>query len=302
MPAVALPVADLPAADRALRKAQLWIARRLDGVGPGQHRSLRLGEGVELADIREYVPGDDVRSIDWNVTARTGHPHVRVYEADRETSALVVADRSASMAFGTAGRTKEGLLRELVAALAVLILRRGDRLGGLLFAEERLQGVRMSSGRRAALRLLHAVGETTPEEGSRSRMDLALEEADRIARRRSLIVVVSDFIDAGEWAMPLRRLATRHEVIAAEIRDPREDALPDVGILMLEDPETGRQFEVDTRRAKVREAFASAAAAKRQRVAQEITATGAAHLVVSTDRDWLADLLRFLERRRRRRR
>lgn len=302
MPTVALPVADLPAADRALRKAQLWIARRLDGVGPGQHRSLRLGEGVELADIREYVPGDDVRSIDWNVTARTGHPHVRVYEADRETSALVVADRSASMAFGTAGKTKEGLLRELIAALSVLILRRGDRLGGLLFAERRLQGVRMASGRRAALRLLHAVGETMPEEGSRSRMDLALEEADRIARRRSLIVVVSDFIDAGEWAAPLRRLATRHEVIAAEVRDPREDALPDVGILVLEDPETGRQIEVDTTRPKLRESFRAAAAAKRTQVAQEIAATGAAHLVVSTDRDWLADLLRFLERRRRRRR
>ncbi|HJR19362.1 MAG TPA: DUF58 domain-containing protein [Actinomycetota bacterium] len=302
MPTVALPVTDLPAADRALRKATLWISRRLDGIGPGQHRSLRLGEGVELADIREYVPGDDVRSIDWNVTARTGHPHVRVYEADRETSALVVADRSASMAFGTAGRTKEGLLRELIAALSVLILRRGDRLGGLLFADRRLQGVRMSSGRRAALRLLHAVAETLPEEGSPSRMDLALEEADRIARRRSLIVVVSDLIDAGDWAMPLRRLATRHEVIVAEIRDPREDALPDVGLLVLEDPETGRQIEVDTTRAKVREAFAAAAEAQRLRVAQEIAASGAAHLIVSTDRDWLADLLRFLERRRRRRR
>jgi uncharacterized protein (DUF58 family) len=302
MPAVALPVTDLPAADRALRKAQLWIARRLDGVGPGQHRSLRLGEGVELADIREYVPGDDVRSIDWNVTARTGHPHVRVYEADRETSALVVADRSASMAFGTAGRTKEGLLRELIAALAVLILRRGDRLGGLLFAEQRLAGVRMSSGRRAALRLLHAVGETMPEEGSRSRIDLALEEADRIARRRSLIVVVSDFLDAGDWEQPLKRLTTRHEVIAAEIRDPREDALPDVGVLMLEDPETGRQLEVDTTKARIRDGFAAAAASRRREIAQTITATGAAHLVVSTDRDWLADLLRFLERRRRRRR
>ncbi|MGH2784667.1 MAG: DUF58 domain-containing protein [Actinomycetota bacterium] len=302
MPAVTLLVTDLPAADRALRKATLWISRRLDGVGPGQHRSLRLGEGVELADIREYVPGDDVRSIDWNVTARTGHPHVRVYEADRETSALVVADRSASMAFGTAGRTKEVLLRELIAALSVLILRRGDRLGGLLFSDKRLQGVRMSSGRRAALRLLHAVAETLPEEGAPSRMDLALEEADRIARRRSLIVVVSDLIDAGDWAMPLRRLTSRHEVIVAEIRDPREDALPDVGLLVLEDPETGRQIEVDTTRAKVREAFAAAAEAQRVRVAQTIAATGAAHVVVSTDRDWLADLLRFLERRRRRRR
>ncbi len=254
-----VPTIDLPAADRALRKAELWIARRLDGIGPGHHRSLRLGEGIEIADIREYVPGDDVRTIDWNATARTGRPHVRVYDADRETSALVVVDRSASMAFGTAGRTKEALARELVAAVSVLVLRRGDRLGGLLFSDHRLAAVRASSGRKAALRILHEVGETTPVEGAGSRLDLALEEAYRIARRRSLVIVVSDWLDAGDWRMPLHRLSSRHEVIAAEIRDPREDALPSVGTLTLQDPETGKQLDVDTSREKVREAFASAA-------------------------------------------
>jgi uncharacterized protein (DUF58 family) len=302
MPSVALPTIDLPAADRALRKAELWLARRLDGVGPGRHRSIRLGEGIELADIREYVPGDDVRSIDWNATARTGRPHVRVYEADRETSALVVVDRSASMAFGTAGRTKEGLVRELVAAFSVLVLRRGDRLGGLLYSDRRLGAVRASAGRRAALRLLHEIGETIPSEGSRSRLDTALDEAYLVARRRSLVVIVSDWLDAGDWAMPLHRLCSRHEVIAAEVRDPREDELPPVGTLVFEDPETGRQLEVDTSRQKIREAFATAAAARRAEVAAAIMASGASHLVVSTDRDWLADLLRFLERRRRRRR
>jgi uncharacterized protein (DUF58 family) len=302
MPAVALPTIDLPAADRALRKAELWVGRRLDGVGPGHHRSIRLGEGIELADIREYVPGDDVRAIDWNVTARTGRPHIRVYEADRDTSALVVVDRSASMAFGTAGRTKEALTRELVAALSVLVLRRGDRLGGLLYSDHRLSTVRASSGRRSALRLLHEVGETVPEEGRGSRLDLALEEAYRIAKRRSLVVVVSDWLDAGDWAMPLHRLASRHEVVAAEIRDPREDELPAVGTLVLEDPETGRQLEIDTSSAKIREAFVTAAAEQRARLASVIGGTGASHLVVSTDRDWLEDLLRFLERRRRRRR
>ena len=302
MPQATVPTIDLPAADRALRKAELWIGRRLDGIGPGHHRSVRLGEGIELADIREYVPGDDVRTIDWNATARTGRPHVRVYDADRETSALVVVDRSASMAFGTAGRTKEGLLRELVAALSVLVLRRGDRLGGLLYSDRPLAGVRASSGRRAALRLLHEIAETLPAEGERSRLDLALEEAYRVARRRCLVVVVSDWLDAGDWAMPLHRLCSRHEVICAEIRDPREDEIPPVGVLVFEDPETGRQLEVDTSRPKVRASFATAAAAKRAAVADAITATGASHLLVSTDRDWLADLLRYLERRRRRRR
>jgi len=302
MPGVALPTIDLPAADRALRKAELWLARRLDGVGPGHHRSVRLGEGIELADIREYVPGDDVRAIDWNATARTGRPYVRVYDADRETSALVVVDRSASMAFGTAGRTKEGLSRELLAAFSVLVLRRGDRLGGLLYSDHGLASVRAGAGRRAALRLLHEVDRTLPEEGARSRLDLALEEAYRIAKRRSLVVVISDWLDAGDWEMPLHRLSSRHEVIAAEIRDPREDELPAVGTLVLEDPETGRQIEIDTTRAKIRDAFASVAAEQRARAAAAITGTGAAHLVVATDRDWLSDLLRFLERRRRRRR
>jgi uncharacterized protein (DUF58 family) len=301
MPAVALPTIDLPAADRALRKAELRLARRLDGVGPGHHRSIRLGEGLELADIREYVPGDDVRTIDWNATARTGRPHVRVYEADRDTSALVVVDRSASMAFGTAGRTKEGLARELVAAISVLVLRRGDRLGGLMFAERRLAEVRAAAGRKAALRLLHEVDQTLPQEGGRSRLDRALEEAYRIAKRRSLVIIVSDWLDAGDWTMPLHRLSSRHEVIAAEIRDPREDELPPVGTITLEDPETGRQLELETT-PKLREAFAAAAAEQRARVASEIAGTGASHLIVATDRDWLADLLRFLERRRRRRR
>ncbi len=301
MPAVALPTIDLPAADRALRKAELWLARRLDGVGPGHHRSIRLGEGIELADIREYVPGDDVRTIDWNATARTGRPHVRVYEADRDTSALVVVDRSASMAFGTAGRTKEGLARELIAAMAVLVLRRGDRLGGLMFADRCLAEVRAAAGRKAALRLLHEVDQTLPREGASSRLDRALEEAYRIARRRSLVVVVSDWLDAGDWTMPLHRLSSRHEVIAAEIRDPREDELPPIGTITLEDPETGRQLELETT-PKLRDAFAKAAAEHRAKVAADIAGTGASHLVVSTERDWLSDLLHFLERRRRRRR
>lgn len=287
-------------ADRVLRKAELWVGRRLEGIGPGAHRSLHIGEGVEFADIREYVPGDDVRAIDWNVTARTGHAHVRVYEADREAKVFVLADRSASMGFGTAGRTKEQLLRELIGAVSVMVLRRGNRLGGMLFAEQRLAGLPFSSGRRAALRLLQLLDEAVPREGVGSRLDLALEEAERVVRRRSIIFVASDWLNAGKWGPALSRLALRHEVIAAQITDPRESDLPPVGPLVLEDPETGRQMEVDTGRPELREAFGRAAAAHQRRLSQAITSTGAAHLVVSTGRDWLQDLLRFLERRRRR--
>lgn len=293
---------DLPSADRILRRAELFVARRLEGIGPGAHRSLRLGEGVDLADIREYSPGDDVRAIDWNVTARTGHPHIRVYDADRETSAFLVIDRSASMAFGTAARTKETLARELVAAVSVLVLRRGNRLGGLLFGEGRRAGLPLASGRRAALRLLQLMQDVEPRERVRSRLDLALEEADRVVRRRSIVVVVSDFLDAGSWEAPLGRLGVRHEVIAAEIRDPRENELPAVGPVVLEDPETGRQMELDTSRTRTREAFSAAVAEQTAERARTIARARASHLVVSTDGDWLGDLLRFLEHRRRRRR
>jgi uncharacterized protein (DUF58 family) len=293
---------DLASPDRILRKAELAFRRRLDGVGPGAHRSIRLGEGVELADIREYTPGDDVRTIDWNVTARTGHPHVRVYDSDRDTTALLVVDRSASMAFGTANQTKESLLRELVGAVAVLVLRRGNRLGGLVFADRPLGGVPVTSGRRGALRLLQMVVDRAPVERATSRIDLALEEAARVLRRRSIVVVVSDWIDAGDWEGPLRRLALRHEVIAADIRDPRENDLPAIGPVVFEDPETGRQIEVDTSRPALLEAFAEAVTADRARREQAIVRARASHLVVSTDRDWIADLLRFLEHRRRMRR
>lgn len=288
----------LPGADRLLRGADLWLSRRVDGHGPGGHRSIRMGDGIELADIREYSPGDDVRSIDWNVTARTGRPHVRVYDADRDVTVLVVADRSASMAFGTASSTKERLARELVAAIAALVVRRGDRIGGLMFDEQRAGGLRAASGRRAALRLLQTMTSAPPKERTAARLDLALAEAARVARRRSVVFVVSDWIDAGPWEQPLCHLALRHEVIAAEIRDPREDTLPDVGSIVLEDPETGRQLEVDTSNAGLREAFQRAAAAQRKALQDSFTLARAAHLVVATDRDWRADLLRFLTLRR----
>lgn len=296
------PVPDddavVPGADRLLRGADLWLSRRVDGHGPGGHRSIRLGEGIELADIREYAPGDDVRSIDWNVTARTGRPHVRVYDADRDATVLVVADRSASMAFGTADSTKERLARELVAAVAAVVVRRGDRIGGLMFAEQRAGGLRAAPGRRAALRLLQTMASAPPKERVAARMDMALAEAARVAKRRCVVLAVSDWIDAGEWEQPLRRLAMRHEVIAAEIRDPREDTLPDVGSIVLEDPETGRQLEVDTSSAALRAAFEEAAAQQRAALQATFARARAAHLVVSTGRDWRADLLKFLSLRR----
>ena len=290
---------NLPLAERTLRKMELEVLRRLEGVGGGDHRTSYLGGGMDLAEIREYLPGDDVRSIDWNVTARTGEPHIRLYEPEREVSVFFVIDRSASMGFGTAAQTKEELLQQVVAAVSAIILRSGDRIGGMLFGDEHLTALPFSSGRRAALRLLQLLEEVKPEEGRRSRLDLALDEANRVVRRSSVVVVVSDWISAGGWEEPLRRLAHRHEVLAVEIRDPRESLLPPVGPLVLQDPETGNQLELDTSRPEVRQAYRAAAEEQIGRREHTLAATGAGHLVVSTDRDWVLDLTSFLRRRSR---
>lgn len=289
---------NLPLAERTLRRMEMQVLRRLEGAGAGAHRSAYLGDGMDLAEIREYLPGDDVRSIDWNVTARTGQPHVRVFEPEREVGVFFVIDRSASMGFGTAAQTKEELLQQVVAAVSAIILRSGDRIGGMLFGDEHLTALPFSSGRRAALRLLQLLEEVKPEEGRQSRLDLALDEANRVVKRSSVVVVVSDWISAGGWEEPLKRLAHRHEVLAVEIRDPREALLPPVGPLILQDPETGNQLELDTSRPHVRQAYEAAAEEQIRRREQTFAASGAGHLVVSTDRDWVLDLTNFLRRRR----
>jgi uncharacterized protein (DUF58 family) len=169
----------------------------------------------------------------------------------------------------------------------------------MLFGDDHLTALPFSSGRRAALRLLQLLEEVKPEEGRRSRLDLALDEANRVVRRSSVVVVVSDWISAGGWEEPLRRLAHRHEVLAVEIRDPRESLLPPVGPLVLQDPETGNQLELDTSRPEVRRAYRAAAEELLRRREQTLAAAGAGHLVVSTDRDWVLDLTSFLRRRSR---
>ena len=291
----------LPAAERILKEMELQLLKRLNGLNSGVHRSPFLGDGTELAEIREYLPGDDVRMIDWNATARTGHPHVRRYESERDTSAFFLIDRSASMGFGTAAQTKEQLLQQVVAGVSAMMLHRGDRIGGMLFGDGRLAALDFTSGRRAALRLLELLMEVRPEEGRGSRLDLALDEANMVVRRPSIVVVLSDWLGAGSWKEALTRLAHRHEVIAVEIGDPREAFLPSVGPLILQDPETGRQLELDTSRPELLLAYRQAAEHQINQRQEWIAASGARHLVVSTDRDWLTDITAFLSRKRRHR-
>jgi uncharacterized protein (DUF58 family) len=289
-----------PAAD-VLRRLELIITRRLDGFLQGDHRGLVPGHGSELGESREYQPGDDVRRMDWNVTARMQTPHIRETIADRELETWVLADLSASLGFGTADCEKRDLVVAGTAAVGFLTQRMGNRIGALVLEGEKMATVPARTGRMNLQALLHRVTKAAKDDhpGS-SDLAAALRRLQGVAQRRGLVVVISDFMAQDGWQLPLRGLATRHEVLAIEVVDPRELQLPDVGVIDVFDPETGDVRELNTRSARIREAYAAEAAAQRSRLAADIRAAGADHLVLRTDSDWLLDLVRFVSWRRER--
>ncbi len=290
-----------PAPPSLLRALELSVRRRVDGLLPGEHRAAALGIGTELAQIRPYVPGDDVRRIDWNVTARTRTPHVRIHVAERAVVTWLLLDTSPSMAFGTADRRKADVAEGVALALGHLATRRGNQLGIATFGDATPVTLPPGTGGRG-LQALWGVrrrlaGDLGPEGTGATSLGEALVRLDRLARRRGVIVIVSDFRGPRDWRRPLLRLAGRHQVIAVEIRDPREGDLPDIGEVCFVDPETGRQLRVDTADARLRQRFAAAAAAERAQVARELRAAGAGHVVLSTSGDWLRALATFLRQR-----
>lgn len=282
-----------------LRALQIEVARRLEGMLAGDFRSSRHGPGTELAQIRPYVPGDDVRLIEWNVTARTGEPHVRVQLAERVLVTWLVLDTSPSMQFGTADRRKTDVAAGVAIAVGHIATRRGNRLGVTTFGGPDPVTLPPTQGRHGLLGLLSALGrEPGAGAGGATSLGAALSRVGAIARQRGVVVVVSDFRGPLDWRLPLLRLLERHDVLAVEVRDPREQELPDVGELWLVDPETGRQVRVDTRSASLRERFAAAAAEERSGVARVLAALAIPHAVLSTAGDWLRPLAVFLGGRR----
>ena len=289
-------------AERLLRRLDLLVSRRLDGLLHGDHQGLLPGPGSEPGEARLYQPGDDVRRIDWAVTARTNEPHVRMPVAERELESWVVADLSASLDFGTALCEKRDIAIAALAAVGFLTSRVGNRMGGLLVHAGGTTRMPARAGRDHLRALLHKAA-TAPKGDGRGRTDLAgaLRQADRLARRRGLVIVISDFLTDPGWEKPLRALGARHDVLAIEIVDPRELELPDVGVLTMVDPETGSSFEVQTADPGLRRRYQEAAASQRSAIAMAIRTSGAAHLQLRTDRDWLLDVVSFVERRRLRR-
>jgi uncharacterized protein (DUF58 family) len=283
-----------------LRALELSIGRRMEGLLAGDYRSVLLGDGTELAQVRPYVPGDDVRRIDWNVTARTQIPHVRVQLAERVLVTWLMLDTSASMQFGTADRRKADVAEGVALAIGHVATRRGNRLGLVTFGDSRPRTLPPRQGRVALLGLLSGLRQEpdTVQTGATALGD-ALSRTAALAQQRAAVVVVSDFRSPVDWRRPLLELSARHDVVAVEIRDPREQELPNAGALWLVDPETGRQLRVDTRSKRLRERFAAAAAEERAEVARTLTRAGARHVVLSTSGDWLRLLAAFLRRGRR---
>jgi uncharacterized protein (DUF58 family) len=284
-----------------LRRLELSVTRRLDGMLQGDYRGLVPGHGSELGETREYQPGDDVRRIDWNVTARMQETHVRETIADRELETWVCADLSASLGFGTAECEKRDLALAAIAAVGFLTQRTGNRTGALLLDAHNTTTIPARGGRSNMQAMLHRVA-VTARKADRGNTDLgqALRRMNTIMRRRGLAVIVSDFLGDGSWEKPLRALGARHETLCIEIVDPRELELPNVGLVYLEDPASGQTLEVQTADPKTRARFAAAAAEQRAEIGRGIRRAGADHLVMRTDEDWLLDLVRFVTWRRER--
>jgi uncharacterized protein (DUF58 family) len=290
-----------PISDRLLRALDITVGRRMEGLLAGDYRSKLLGEGSELAQIRPYRAGDDVRQIDWNVTARTGEPHVRVQHAERVLVTWLVLDTSPSMQFGTADRRKADVAEGVAIAIGHVATRRGNRLGVVTFGDAQPRSAPVRQGRRGLIGLLATLREEdVAGEGRVGATSLGegISRADALARQRSLVVLVTDFRGPSDWRRPLLQLAGRHDVVAVEIRDPREQELPRAGELWLVDPETGRQLRVDTRSAKLRRRFAEAAAAERRGLAHALATAGVRHVVLTTSGDWLRELSVFLRKTR----
>lgn len=288
-----------PALSAALRKLELTVRRKLDGVLHGDHLGLLPGPGSEPGESRTYQPGDDVRRMDWSVTARTTHPHVRQMIADRELETWLVVDMSASLDFGTAGCEKRDLAVAAAASITFLNSGGGNRIGAIISNGETTRRVPALSGRMHEQELLRAIA-TTPRApvGVRGDLSAAIDSLRRPERRRGMAVVISDFLGPIDWMRPMRAIAARHEVLGVEIIDPRDVELPAVGEVVLQDTETGRtrEFTIDE---QLRTDFEKASAAHRAEVARTLRRCNAPLLTLRTDRDWINDVVRFVASRRR---
>jgi uncharacterized protein (DUF58 family) len=297
------------ASDRLLRRLEWQVVRRLDGHLQGAYRTVFRGSGIDFAELREYLPEDDVRHIDWNVTARLDEPYVRQYTEDRDLTAWLILDQSASMRFGGGqggASGKDSVLAELAISLARLLSQGGNRVGAILFDNQRQQVIPPRTGRNHVLRITHeliAPAATTRRRGGKadgSTTDLArmLRLAASTARRRSLVFVISDFIGEPDWESALSQLNHRHEVVVMRVIDPVEVELPDLGLVLIEDAETGEQLLADTSDPLFQERLRAMVAAREAEVAGSMRRAGVTSHRLSTDQDLGQALVDMVHRSR----
>ncbi|MCS7055245.1 MAG: DUF58 domain-containing protein [Thermoflexales bacterium] len=291
--------------ERILRRLDWHVVRRLDGLLQGDYRSLMRGYGLDFADLREYQHGDDIRYIDWNVTARMDSPYIREYHEDHDLTAWFLLDLSPSVDFGTVAtqRQKRMVLIDCVATLARVLNRNGNRVGAVLYDGRAQRTIPVGSGRIHVLRIINDLL-SYPQLSRAPFTDLTplLELALSTFKRRSLILIVSDFISVPGWERALHLLNRRHEVLAVRIWDRREAELPDVGLVVMEDAETGEQIYVDTSDTRFRKRFEEAARRREAALNEAFKRAGVDALSLSTDEDLVDALMRFATRRKRRRR
>jgi uncharacterized protein (DUF58 family) len=307
-----------PAPERLLVRLEWRVVRRLDGRVAGGYRTAHRGTGTDLVGLREYTEGDDARHIDWNVTARLNEPQLRVFTEDRELTVWLVLDRSASMTVGAPGRGKDDVLGELALVLARLFGRSGNRVGALLYDTGAVRTVPPGTGRRHALRIGAELARTAdvgrPRAGQyragryragqyRGTTDLAamLDTVAKLARRRALIVVISDFIGDGDWGRALLRLTPRHEVVALRVTDAADDELPDAGLVVVEDAETGEQLVIDSGDPLLRARLRAGVEERDTRLAAGMRRAGVPLHRIGTDADLATALIEVITSTRRRR-
>jgi uncharacterized protein (DUF58 family) len=291
--------------DRLLRRLEWRVLRRLDGRLQGDHRTLFRGTGIDVADLREYQLGDDLRHVDWNVTARTDTLHVREYLEDRDVTVWLVLDCSASMGFGPVQRRKHLVLTEVAATVAQLFSRGGSRVGALLFDTAVRETIPPGQGRNQVLRILHRLLGAAPGDGEAApgATDLAgaLRSTLGVARRRSLVVLVADFLGPSGWQGPLGQVSRRHDVVAVQVVDRRESELPAAGMMYVEDAETGEVIFVDTDDPAFQRRLRAGADARQAALVTDLRSAGLDLFTVATDEDLVRALFRMAQLRGRRR-
>ncbi len=283
---------------KAVRKIQIRTSHLVSDLFAGQYQSVFKGRGMEFSEVRKYLPGDDVRTIDWNVTARSGEPYVKRFVEERELTVMLLVDSSASTHFGTVKQLKSEMAAELAAVFAFSAITNNDKVGLLVFSDAVELALSPKKGLRHVLRVIREVLSFEPK-GHGTNIAAALEHLDKVSKRRCVVFVISDFLDAGA-RLALKIANRRHDVIAVVLDDPADLSLPDVGLIELQDPETGESLVVDTSDRQVRQAFEANSAEQRRERERMLRGVDVDAIVVRTDRPYTEALMRFFHLRERR--